>query len=157
MPSSSLVNNFDVGNSSAARLLNTAGYRFLQSDVNDRNQYAFRFDYQATTNHRFEFIHQRFKEIDDRTDLDAIYQRPKVFTDSDVKLLVGAWRWTATPKFNNELRIGGNLAPVDFVSNRGLQRADICTAAWTHASRNELPATGAETLELTSTSTTPRM
>ncbi len=28
MPSSSLVNNFDVGNSSATRLLNTAGYRF---------------------------------------------------------------------------------------------------------------------------------
>lgn len=116
IPASSLVNNFDVGNSSSTRLLNTAGYRFLQRDVNDRNQYAFRFDYQATANHRFEFIHQRFKEIDDRTDLDAINLRPKVFTDSDVKLIVGAWRWTVTPRLNNELRIGANLAPVAFES-----------------------------------------
>ena len=51
--SASLVNNYDTGNSSATRLLNTAGYRFNQQDVNDRNQYAFRFDYQATTAHRF--------------------------------------------------------------------------------------------------------
>lgn len=116
LPPSSLVNNFDVGNSNATRRLNTAGYRFLQSDRNDRNQYAFRFDFQASQNHRFEFIHQRFKETDDRTDLDAINQRPKVFTDSDVKFIVGAWRWTATPRLNNELRIGANLAPVDFAS-----------------------------------------
>lgn len=117
VPSASLANNFDVGNSTAAQLLNTAGYRFLQSDKNDRNQYAFRFDYQATEAHRFEFIHQRFKETDDRTDLDAINRRPKVFTESDTKLLVGAWRWTASPKLNNELRIGANLAPVAFNSN----------------------------------------
>ncbi|MFN8002647.1 MAG: TonB-dependent receptor [Acidobacteriota bacterium] len=113
-PSAALVNNFDVGNSTAARTLNTAGYRFLQSDVNDRNQYEFRFDYKPTEKHSFEFVHQRFKETDDRTDLDAINRRPKVYTDSDVKFLVGAWRWSATPKFNNELRIGANLAPVAF-------------------------------------------
>lgn len=113
-PSASLVNNFDTGNSTAARTLNTAGYRFLQRDVNDRNQYEFRFDYKPTERHSFEFVHQRFKEIDDRTDLDAINLRPKVFTDADVKFLVGAWRWTATPRLNNELRIGANLAPVAF-------------------------------------------
>jgi hypothetical protein len=116
-PSASLVNNFDVGNSSAARLLNTAGFRFLQSDANNRNQYVMRFDVQATDNHRFEFIHQRFKETDDRTDLDAINKRPKVFTESDTKLLVGAWRWIATPRLNNEFRFGANLAPVAFNSN----------------------------------------
>ncbi len=116
VPGPDKVNNFDVGNSSAARLLNTAGYRFNQNDHNDRNQYAFRFDYQATPNHRFEFIHQRFKETDDRTDLDLVNLRPTVFTDSDVKLIVGAWRWTASSKLNNELRIGENLAPVDFAS-----------------------------------------
>jgi hypothetical protein len=114
--SASLVNNFYVGNSTTARLLNTAGYRFNQSDKNDRDQYAFRLDYQATTNHRFEFIHQRMKETDDRTDLDVINQRPEIFTSSPVKLIVGAWRWTATPKLNNELRVGVNLAPVAFES-----------------------------------------
>jgi len=117
VPPASQVNNFDVGNSTATRILNTAGYRFNQGDVNDRNQYGFRFDYQANERHRFEFIHTHFKEIDDRTDLDLINQRPKVFTDANVRLYVGAWRWTVTPKLQNELRIGANLAPVDFKSN----------------------------------------
>jgi hypothetical protein len=116
MPSSTLVNNYDTGNSTAARILNTAGYRFNQSDANDRNQYAFRFDYQPTLNHRFEFTHQRFKETDDRTDIDLVSAKPIVYTDSDVKFVVGAWRWTLTPKLNNELRIGFNLAPVAFES-----------------------------------------
>lgn len=116
-PSASLVNNFDTGNSTATRLLNTAGYRFLQSDVNDRNQYEFRFDFKPTGRHAFEFIHQRFKEKDDRTDLDAINKRPKVFTDADTKFLVGAWRYSITSNLNNEVRIGANLAPVAFESN----------------------------------------
>ncbi len=64
--------------------MNTAGYRFNQSDKNDRNQYSFRFDYQLNEAHHFEFVHQRFKETDDRTDLDAIHQRPVVYTSSDV-------------------------------------------------------------------------
>lgn len=117
VPSASLANNFDVGNSTSARLLNTAGYRFNQSDKNDRNQYAFRTDYQPTESHHFEFIHQRMKETDDRTDLDLVNARPKVFTTSPVKLYVGAWRWIATPKLNNEFRVGVNLAPVAFDSS----------------------------------------
>ena len=48
VPSAANVNNFDVGNSNATRLLNTAGYRFNQSDQNNRNQWGFRGDLQAT-------------------------------------------------------------------------------------------------------------
>lgn len=117
MPSSSLVNNFDVGDSTSTRPLNRAGYRFNQSDANDRNQYGMRFDYQASEKYRFEFIHTRIKETDDRTDLDAINARPKVFTESVSRLFVGAWRWTVTPRLQNELRIGANLAPVAFNSS----------------------------------------
>ena len=117
VPSAAIVNNFDVGNSTSARLLNTAGYRFNQSRATTRNQYAMRFDYQATDNHHFEFIHQHIKETDDRPDLDAINLRPVVFTFANTKLIVGAWRWTATPRLSNELRIGANLAPVSFNSN----------------------------------------
>jgi len=116
VPPASLVNNVDVGNSTSTRLLNTAGYRFNQNDVNDRNQYVMRFDFQASSTHHFEFTHQHFKEPDDRTDLDLVNKRPKILTHSDVKLLVGAWRWTASPRLSNELRIGANLAPVSFDS-----------------------------------------
>ena len=40
IPGATNVNNYDVGNSTATRVLNTAGYRFNQTDLNDRNQYG---------------------------------------------------------------------------------------------------------------------
>ena len=72
------------GNSTADRVLNTAGYRFNQTDLNNRDQYGFRVDYALTDSHRFEGVYSYFKEIDDRTDLDFISpDRPLVFTNSD--------------------------------------------------------------------------
>ncbi len=49
-----------------ARLLNTAGYRFLQRADNDRNQWGLRLDYAATLAHRFELNYAWFRETDDR-------------------------------------------------------------------------------------------
>jgi hypothetical protein len=118
LPGPSNVNNYDVGNSSSARVLNTAGYRFNQTDLNNRDQYVFRFDLEATSKHRFEAIYSYFKETDDRTDLDLISpDRPLVYTNSDPKRFVGAWRWSGSSNFQNELRAGGNLAPVQFVTD----------------------------------------
>jgi len=117
VPSAANVNNFDVGNSNTTRLLNTAGYRFNQSDQNNRNQWGFRVDLQANQNHRIEFTHTSFKETDDRTDIDLVNQRPLAFTQSTARLIVGAWRWSVSPSLQNEVRIGANLAPVDFLNN----------------------------------------
>ena len=122
VPGASNVNNFDVGNSSAARLLNTAGYRFLQRDLNHRNQWGMRFDYAATPRHRFEVNYAWFGETDDRTDLDVIHERPLVFTDSTVQRYVGAWRWSRS-NFTNEVRGGGNLAPAAFESTENFGSA----------------------------------
>ena len=100
------------------RLLNTAGYRFNQTDLNNRDQYGFRGDYSLTDTHRFEGVYSYFKETDDRTDLDFISpDRPLVFTNSDPKRFSLAWRWLASANFQNELRGGANLAPVQFNSN----------------------------------------
>ena len=96
-PAPSNVNNFDAGNSTATRVLNTAGYRFNQTDLNNRDQYSFRVDYSLTDKHRFEGIYSYFKETDDRTDLDFISpDRPLVFTNSDAKRFSLAWRWLAS-------------------------------------------------------------
>jgi hypothetical protein len=122
VPGASNVNNFDVGNSAAARRLNTAGYRFLQNDLNDRNQWGTRIDYGPTPSHRFELNYAWFRETDDRTDLDAIHDRPLVYTDSTVKRYVGAWRWSRST-FTNEVRGGGNLAPADFKSTENFGNA----------------------------------
>jgi hypothetical protein len=118
IPDSSKVNNFTTGNSSASRLLNTAGYLFNQDDFNNRDAYTFRADYEARTNHRFEGVFAYFKETDDRTDLDFItLPRPLVYTNSDPKRFALAYRWIAGSNFQTEIRGGGNLAPVQFVSD----------------------------------------
>ena len=113
------MNNRDVGNSTTARLLNTAGYRFNQTDLNDRNQYVFRARHRGKrASHRFEGVYSYFKETDDRTDLDLISpDRPLVYTNSDPKRYALAWRWVATSNFQNEIRGGANLAPVQFVTD----------------------------------------
>lgn len=114
----SSVNNFDVGNSTAARTLNTAGFRFNQTDLNNRDSYTGRLDFSATSSHNFEGVFSYFKETDDRTDLDVVTPtRPQVYTSSDPKRFALAWRWAASANFNNELRGGANLSPVAFVSD----------------------------------------
>jgi hypothetical protein len=118
IPDPSKVNNYTVGNSKADRVLNTAGYLFNQDDFNNRDAYTFRADYEARTNHRFEGVFAYFKETDDRTDLDFIsLPRPLVYTNSDPKRFALAYRWIAGSNFQTEIRGGGNLAPVQFVSD----------------------------------------
>ena len=118
IPAASNVNNFETGDSTTSRNLNTAGYRFNQTDQNDRNQWGFKLDYAMSDAHRFEGGYHYFKEIDDRTDLDSISpDRPLVYTSSDPKRFSLAWRYLATSNFQNELRGGANLAPVQFESD----------------------------------------
>jgi hypothetical protein len=115
LPDPSNVNNYNVGNSLPNRILNTAGYRFNQTDLNDRNQFTGRVDYAHNTAHRFEGVFSYFKETDDRTDLDFVSpDRPLVYTSSDPKRFALAWRWIGSSRFQNELRGGANLAPVQF-------------------------------------------
>ncbi len=117
-PKASNVNNYDTGNSTAARVLNTAGYRFNQTDLNDRNAFTLRLDYEAAQNHRFEAVGAYFRETDDRTDLDFVtLPRPKTYTDSNSKRFVAAWRWLVNSRLQNEVRAGMNLAPVAFKSD----------------------------------------
>ena len=122
VPAASNVNNFDEGNSAEGRRLNTAGYRFLQREQTDRDQWGLRLDYEATPRHRFEMNYAWFRETDDRSDLDAIHERPVVFTTSTVQRYVGAWRWSAST-LTNEVRGGGNLAPAAFESNEAFGTA----------------------------------
>lgn len=115
LPPPRLVNNFDVGGSTDARRLNTAGYRFLQQNHTRRDQWGLRLDYAPTPAHRFEANYAWFHETDDRSDLDPVHERPLVFTDSTVKRYVGAWRWSRST-LTHEVRGGGNRAPVAFES-----------------------------------------
>jgi len=131
LPGPSNVNNFTSANSDseAGRLLNTAGYRYLQEDLNQRDSFTTRVDYALSEGHRFDGVFSYFKEIDDRTDLDAVSPRPLVFTSSDPKRFALAWRWVGSSRFHNELRGGANLAPVAFDSDWSIDEGIIYNTA----------------------------
>ena len=118
LPRPSNVNNYDRGDSRSDRVLNTAAYRWNQNDLQNRDYVGGRVDFELSANHHFEAIGSYFKETDDRTDLDFYTQgRPLTYTSSPVKRFVGAWRWLLNSSMQNEVRFGGNLAPVRFESN----------------------------------------
>ena len=117
-PSPDKVNSFDSGDSRADRILNTGRYRFLQDDFNDRDQWVTRADYELNRITGSKFIYSYIFEDDDRTDIDTVsLPTPLVFTEAHSHRYVGSWRWTGSSRFHNEVRIGGNLAPVDFKSD----------------------------------------
>lgn len=111
VPSASNVNNSDVGDG-----INTGGYRFLVDDLNSRDHFGGRLDFHLNEKHHFEAVFHYMKQKDDRTDIDAVNKDPLVFVDSSTRLFSGAWRWQPRSNVQNELRVGANLAPVDFVT-----------------------------------------
>ena len=117
-PDPSAVNSYDSGDSRADRILNTARFRFQQDDLNDRDQFLTRSDYELNPSNRFEVVYSYIKETDDRTDLDTVTPtRPLVYTGAHTHRYAVAWRWTARANLQNELRMGANLSPVDFLSD----------------------------------------
>ena len=142
-PGPDKVNSYDSGDSRADRILNTGRYRFQQDDLNDRNQWLGRADYELNSKNRFEFVYSYIKETDDRTDLDHVtLPRPLVFTESTGKRFVGAWRWAPTSRLQNELRIGGNLAPVAFESEVDFSSAYLFNVPAIAGLSTPLPANG---------------
>lgn len=118
IPKAANANNFDVGNSKTGQVLNTAGYRFNQRRLTTRDYFGGRVDMEVSSKHHVEAIFTYSNDTDDRPDLDFTSpDRPLVFTSSPVKRAVGAWRWLASQKLQNEVRVGMNLAPVRFDSN----------------------------------------
>ena len=97
IPGSSNVNNYDVGNSTAARVLNTAGYRFNQTDLNNRDQYGFRIDYALSDTHRFEGRLQLFQG-DRRPHRPRLHQprSPAGLHQLRSETVRAAWRWIAS-------------------------------------------------------------
>lgn len=118
LPPASSVNNFDVGNSSAARLLNTAGYRFNQTVLANRDQTTSRVDVNLGSSQALEMVYASSKDVADRPDLDYISpNRPLTYTLSTQHRFAAAWRKTLGFNIQNELRFGGNLSVVSFESD----------------------------------------
>jgi len=120
VPRAAAVNTYDVGDSTASRPLNTAGYRFLQQNITERNQGDVRLDFALTPGHRFEAIYAHLTDTDDRPDTDVVHQRPAVAVSSTARRYVGAWQIRGA-HMTNEVRGGGNLVPSAFTNSDPVQ------------------------------------
>ena len=115
IPSYANVNNYDSGDSKAGAVLNTAGYRWNQNRLTSRNYYrrprGLRAEPEPPLRGR-----SAATSRDRRPARPGFHQpdRPLAYTESPVKRFVGAWRWLVSPRFQNEMRAGANLAPVKF-------------------------------------------
>ncbi len=110
-------NNFNVGDSTAAFLRNTAGYQFLKRNNRTRDNWLLKGDYLPSTKHSFSINHTWNRDILDRPDLDTTFNLvPSVTNNDPVRFLSSAWRWNPKPNVTNELRFGFNWAPSIFVA-----------------------------------------
>jgi hypothetical protein len=115
-PAASLVNNYQVGNSTSSMLLNTAGRTITQSNNNDRDNFGFKIDYEVSERHHLDFTYSHMHEVTQRPDYDPMLTSPRVYNDSTPQLFSGGWRWTISNTFINTVRIGANLAPAPFIT-----------------------------------------
>ncbi len=127
------INDFSTGDSSPGQLLNTGGYRFNQTDNEDRDQWGFRLDYNLNDRHSFEGIYRWSDFSNDRPDITDTFggfgQTPVVQTVASPKFFSTAWNWTISENIINEVRFGANLAPVIFETSQDRSRGFKITLA----------------------------
>ncbi len=115
IPAPGEINNFDRGDSTSERQLNTAGYRFLTRDNADRTAITARGDWNASGSGALAVTYKRSQETNDRPDSGVgFYEVPPVQDFVKSQFLSAAWRSTFGPRWTNEARFGFNLAPGDF-------------------------------------------
>lgn len=101
--------------------LNTGGFAFNKSSPNDRDVAGFRLDYNYNARHHFEGIYQHASENVARPDIDTSFNtNPLVSNVGTTNFFVVAWNFAASPRFNNEVRVGRNITEPEFVTKEDL-------------------------------------
>jgi hypothetical protein len=115
------INTFQVGDSSAGLLRNTAGYSFNERDNSTQDNVGAKVDYNLSPKNAFTGAFHFVREFQDRPDTFGTYggfsQVPPVFNDEKIKLYSGSWRWSPSASLTNELRGGANVAPAIFATS----------------------------------------
>ncbi len=115
IPDPTELNNFDVGDSTSDRQLNTAGYRYLTRDSRDRDGLTTRADWNVTSRDSLSVTFKYTREHNDRPDAGVSYDKPPPVRDViRSNFLSAGWRTTPNPNWTNEVRIGFNLADGEF-------------------------------------------
>ena len=117
VPTGDRINNFNVGDSSATTLRNTAGMQFLKRNNRTRDNVTAKGDYIASPKNSFTVTYIWNRDILDRPDQDSTFNTtPSVTNNNATKLLSSAWRWNPTSSLTNEARFGFNWAPGVFLA-----------------------------------------
>ncbi len=125
-PAASEINNFDVGDSTEERLLNTAGYRYLARDDGGRQAFTTRFDWVASARDLVSVTYKPGGEQGDRPEAGTGYRAdPVVRDDVSGHFLSVGWRFNPGPRWTNEVRAGFNLTNGDF--SNAEERPDVLT------------------------------
>lgn len=117
VPGPDKINNFTVGDSSAALARNTAGYSFLTRNNRTRDNITVTSDYVISSRQSVSGSFNWNRDVLDRPAQSNDYSLvPKVSNDSTIKFGSASWRFTPTATLTNELRGGLNLAPAVFAT-----------------------------------------
>ncbi len=117
-PAAAAINNYTVGDSTAALQRNTAGYAFVRRNNRTRDNVTVKTDYILNTKNSISLTNLWNRDDLDRPDADVSTNLiPQVANVDNTKLLSSAWRWNPKPTLTNELRFGFNWAPALFVSS----------------------------------------
>ena len=140
IPAPSEINNFDTGDSTSERQLNTAGYRFFTRDNADRNAITARGDWNASNSGALAVTYKRSEETNDRPDSGVGYREaPPVQDFVKSQFLSAAWRSTFGPRWTNEARFGFNLAPGDFRNSAAPTDYEVSGMLFTNPNVNFAP------------------
>ena len=136
-PGPSQINNFDRGDSTSERLLNTAGYRFLTRNNVERDAVTARADVNLTNRHALAATYKFTAEIDDRPDAGVGFRAvPPVRDFSRSDFLSATWRASPGPRWSNEVRFGFNLTSVDFRNTAPPEQYDLSGLSFTNPTVN---------------------
>ena len=137
IPGPSEINNFDTGDSTSERLLNTAGYRFLTRDNGERDAVTTRGDVNLNDRNALTATYKYTTEGVDRPDVGVGYHEvPPVRNSTRTNFLSAGWRASPGPRWTNEVRIGFNLAPGDFRNSAPPESFDLSGMIFTNPTVN---------------------
>jgi outer membrane receptor protein involved in Fe transport len=115
VPGADKINNYDVGDSGAGLVRNTAGYRFNTRSNRTRDNFLTRIDYNLSKNHIVTGTYLWNRDNSDRPDYENDYSlAPKATNTNHSNLMSLGWRWSPSAQWTNELRGGFNFAPGEF-------------------------------------------
>lgn len=113
------LNNIPRGNSTlTGDQLNTTGYQFIQKETTNNNQAKMRFDVDINDKNTFNIVYLYAKNnglLADFGDLNGFSETPTSGSANTDRLIVGAYRWSPTGTFTNEIRVGYTDSSPSFV------------------------------------------